>query len=30
MIREIPPDRSASRELDRLALSSCRSSSDRK
>ena len=30
MIREIPPDRSASRELDRLALNSCRSSSDRK
>ena len=30
MIREVPPDRSASRELDRLALSSCRSSSDRK
>jgi len=30
MIREIPPDRSASRELDRLALNSCRSSSDRR
>ena len=30
MIREVPPDRSASRELNRLALNSCRSSSDRK
>jgi hypothetical protein len=30
VIREIPPDRSASRELDRLALSACRSSSGRK
>jgi len=30
MIREIPPDRSASRELAPLALNSCRSSSDRK
>lgn len=30
VIREIPPDRSTGRELDRLALSSCRSSSDRK
>src|SRR5580765_3241174 len=29
MIREVPPDRSASRELNRLALNSCRSSSDR-
>lgn len=30
VIREIPPDRSAGRELDRLALNACRSSSDRK
>ena len=30
MIREIPPDRSTSRELDRLALNSCRSSSARR
>ena len=30
VIREIPPNRSAGRELDRLALSACRSSTDRK
>lgn len=30
VIRETPPDRSAGRELDRLALSACRSSSGRK
>lgn len=30
VIHEIPLDRSASRELDRLGLNSCRSSSDRK
>lgn len=30
VIREIPPDRSAGRELDRLALSDCQSSSGRK
>jgi hypothetical protein len=30
VIREIPTDRSAGRELDRLMLSACRSSSDRK
>ena len=29
VIREIPPDRSAGRELDRLGLSACRSSSGR-
>jgi len=30
VIREVTPDRSAGRDLDRLALSACRSSSGRK